>query len=73
MLDPTCAFDQRVAVDLIVDKSLPVSERRVTGVYAYHLKKDRVQTFAAKAVVLATGGASKVTSTRQTPQALGAV
>ena len=53
-------FDQRVAVDLIVDKSLPISERRVTGVYAYHLKKDRVQTFAAKAVVLATGGASKV-------------
>ena len=52
-------FDQRVAVDLIVDKRLPVNERRVTGVYAYHLGKSRVQTFAARAVVLATGGASK--------------
>ena len=53
-------FDQRVAVDLIVDKSLPIEQRQVRGVYAYHLGKQRVQTFAAKAVVLATGGASKV-------------
>ena len=48
MLDQPALFDQRVAVDLIVDKSLPVSERRVTGVYAYHLKKDRVRPLRPK-------------------------
>ncbi len=52
-------FDQRVAVDLIVDRSLPRDQRRIQGVYAFHLGKNQVQTFAAKAVILATGGASK--------------
>ncbi|QGG80739.1 L-aspartate oxidase [Litorivicinus lipolyticus] len=53
-------FDQRVAVDLIVDRSLARDQRRIQGVYAFHLGKNQVQTFAAKAVILATGGASKV-------------
>lgn len=52
-------FDQRVAVDLIVDKTLPREQRQVQGVYALHLGKGAVQAFAASAVVLATGGASK--------------
>jgi L-aspartate oxidase len=43
-----------VAVDLIVNKG------RCEGVYALNLETDHVNLFQAKAVVLATGGASKV-------------
>jgi L-aspartate oxidase len=46
-------FTHRVAVDLVV------SEGHCRGAYILDEKRDRVDLFQAKAVVLATGGASK--------------
>ena len=48
------------ALDLISQPD-PTSRRlRCVGAYVYNKGKDRVETFTAKSVVLATGGASKV-------------
>jgi len=46
-------FTQRVAVDLVVE------EGRCQGAYILDREHDRVELFQARAVVLATGGASK--------------
>ena len=53
-------FEQRVAIDLIT-REKPGSEQTVcTGAYALNRDSGRVESFHAKFVVLATGGASKV-------------
>lgn len=47
-------FESHIAVDLIREQEVCV------GAYIYDEKSDKVETFAAKAVMLATGGASRV-------------
>ncbi len=50
-----------IAVDLVTSRHLKREEtRRCYGVYALDIDRGRVETFAARAVVLATGGAGKV-------------
>lgn len=53
-------FENHVAVDLIQQPSRSSKRYRCVGAYVYNRAKDRVETFTAKVVVLATGGASKV-------------
>ncbi|WP_068071127.1 L-aspartate oxidase [Novosphingobium lentum] len=50
-----------VAVDLITDRhrTAPTGERRVWGAYALNGQTGRVECFAAKATILATGGAGR--------------
>ena len=50
-----------VAVDLVTDRHLidPQGQRRVWGVYALDEETGRVECFAAKATILATGGAGR--------------
>jgi len=56
----TVCQDQ-IAVDLIrSDKINPGAEKRCVGAYALNRKTNKVSTHAARAVLLATGGASKV-------------
>lgn len=53
-------FEHRVAVDLI-SQAAPGDRRvRCVGAYVYNRDIDQVEAFTAKAVVMATGGASKV-------------
>ncbi|MBT3204767.1 MAG: L-aspartate oxidase [Gammaproteobacteria bacterium] len=47
-------FEHTIAIDLITKKDICV------GLYAYNIRNHQVNAFAAKKVVLATGGASKV-------------
>jgi L-aspartate oxidase len=53
-------FKNYVAVDLIRQAIPGEQSFRCTGAYVYSREKDTVEPFSAKAVVLATGGASKV-------------
>jgi L-aspartate oxidase len=53
-------FEQRVAIDLISGGKLGLPEDGCLGAYALNREDGRVETFLAKFVVLATGGASKV-------------
>lgn len=50
-----------VAIDLITDRHLedPAGEPRVWGCYAFNRATGHVETFAARATVLATGGAGR--------------
>ncbi len=53
----------RVAVDLITERNVEgqrFAERRCHGVYAFNVDTHAVERFIGKAVVLATGGASRV-------------
>ena len=50
-------LDHRIAIDLIVDEA---GGRRCVGAYVLDRRRGVVETFRARAVVLATGGASKV-------------
>lgn len=52
-------FPSHVVVDLITQADKGSSRMRCTGAYVLDNKKDCVRAFQAKAVVLATGGASK--------------
>lgn len=52
-------FEQHVAIDLIQQADANSPRLRCTGAYVYDREQDQVCTFQAKAVVLATGGASK--------------
>ena len=52
-------MNDRVAVDLITHH-VNETAKRVVGAYVYNPHMDRVEYISAKAVVLATGGASKV-------------
>ena len=53
-------FAHRVAVDLITEKHTGGGHRRCHGVYMLNRKTREIERFQAKAVILATGGASRV-------------
>lgn len=53
-------FENHLAVDLITRHKLDLAEQACVGAYVLNTKLGKVQVFAAKAVILATGGASKV-------------
>ncbi|NVK89456.1 MAG: L-aspartate oxidase, partial [Gammaproteobacteria bacterium] len=53
-------FEGYNAVDLITSDKLGQQEQRCVGAYALNLATQQVETFAARFVILATGGASKV-------------
>ncbi len=50
-------LDHRIAIDLVTDDS---GDRRCVGAYVLDRRSGAVETFRARTVVLATGGASKV-------------
>lgn len=53
-------FEHHIAVDLIKQTSANSRRMRCVGAYVFDRKLDKVKVFTAKAVVIATGGASKV-------------
>lgn len=53
-------FENHVAIDLITSHKLRRGGNRCLGAYALNRIEDRVDTFSARCVVLATGGAGKV-------------
>jgi L-aspartate oxidase len=53
-------FEHHAAVDLITRRRLGLPSDRCLGAYVLDLETEQVQAFAARFVVLATGGASKV-------------
>ncbi len=53
-------FDHHIAVDLITGNKLGLDHNRCIGAYAFNKTKGHVETFQARCVVLATGGANKV-------------
>lgn len=56
-----CVLERSNAVDLIVSNKIGLpGTRRVVGAWVWNRNKETVETCHAKAVVLATGGASKV-------------
>ena len=55
-------FEHHNVVDLITDKN------RCIGAYVFNSQKQKVETFAAKIIVLATGGASKAYLYSTNPQ-----
>ncbi len=59
--DNITIFEQHIAVDVIIQQN------HCVGAYVYNIAKDKVVTFTAKAVVLATGGASRVYLYSSTP------
>ena len=53
-------LENHIAIDLITSQKLKMREKpRCLGAYALDIDKNKVKTFAARSVVLATGGASK--------------
>ncbi len=61
-------FENRNVVDLITSKSADNSALKAIGAYVLDSEKQRVDTFSARVVVLATGGASKVYLYSTNPQ-----
>lgn len=56
-----CVKERYNAVDLITSSKIGLSgTQRVVGAYVWNRQRERVETFRAKAVILATGGAAKV-------------
>ena len=56
-----CVMERRNAVDLITSNKIGLpGTRRVVGAYVWNPELERVETYRAKTVVLATGGAAKV-------------
>jgi len=53
-------FEHHIAVDLITGSKLGRGDNRCLGAYILNRDLSHVEVFAARAVVLATGGASKV-------------
>ncbi len=53
-------FERHIAIDLITTRKLGSHENRCIGAYVLDRDARRVHAFAARFVVLATGGASKV-------------
>lgn len=56
-----CVMERRNAVDLITSNKIGLpGTRRVVGAYVWNREREQVETYRAKTVVLATGGAAKV-------------
>jgi L-aspartate oxidase len=53
-------LEQRVAVDLITERKLDLAGERCLGAYVLNRTSGEVDTYGARFVVLATGGAAKV-------------
>ncbi len=53
-------FEDHIAVDLVTSRKLRRADQRCLGAYVLNKASGRVETFLAKVVVLATGGANKV-------------
>lgn len=53
-------FENHVAIDLITSHKLGRGDNQCLGAYALDRTQERVDTFSARCVVLATGGAGKV-------------
>jgi L-aspartate oxidase len=53
-------FEEHIAVDLITHRKLGLPGHRCVGAYILNRRTGSVETFVARFVVLATGGASKV-------------
>lgn len=56
-------FEDHIAVDLVTERpaaDAPAEKNRVIGCYALDSRNGEVVTFAARAVILATGGAGKI-------------
>jgi len=53
-------FENRNAIDLVTGHKLGFKDNRCLGAYVFNRETDHVDTFRARCVVLATGGASKV-------------
>jgi L-aspartate oxidase len=53
-------YEHHIAVDLLSEPNIETGRVKCTGAYVYDLNKDQVDVFQARAVILATGGASKV-------------
>ncbi|WP_425428397.1 L-aspartate oxidase [Agarilytica rhodophyticola] len=58
--DDLSLFEHHVALDLITQPEPNGKRLRCAGAYVFNRARDQVEVFTAKAVVLATGGASKV-------------
>ena len=52
-------FEQHIAIDLVTLQKLGLPGNRCVGAYVYNRDCDKVLTFRARFIVLATGGASK--------------
>ncbi|WON78955.1 L-aspartate oxidase [Serratia sp. UGAL515B_01] len=56
-----CVMERHNAVDLITSNKIGLAgTKRVVGAYVWNRKREQVETYRAKTVVLATGGAAKV-------------
>lgn len=53
-------YEQHIAIDLITSQKLGLSSHQIHGAYVLDRQNNCVETFTARCVVLATGGASKV-------------
>jgi L-aspartate oxidase len=53
-------FDHHIAIDLITGHKLGLKHNRCIGAYVLDRQKNHVETFQARYVILASGGASKV-------------
>jgi len=53
-------FEHHIAIDLITSHKLGHTEQRCLGAYVLDRRSGRVETYLARCVVLATGGANKV-------------
>ncbi|MDX1696735.1 MAG: FAD-binding protein, partial [Thiohalobacterales bacterium] len=53
-------FEHHIAIDLITTGKLGLDGNRTLGAYALDCQRNKVEVFASRNVVLATGGASKV-------------
>lgn len=56
-----CVMERHNAVDLITSNKIGLpGTKRVVGAYVWNREREQVETYRAKTVVLATGGAAKV-------------
>ncbi|MCC7412822.1 MAG: L-aspartate oxidase [Gammaproteobacteria bacterium] len=59
--DPSIAlFEHHIAIDVVTGRHLGREPGRCFGAYVYDRERQQVHSFAARVVVLATGGAGKV-------------
>ncbi|MGR8940238.1 MAG: L-aspartate oxidase [Gammaproteobacteria bacterium] len=61
-------YENHNVVELIAGPDPDTSGRRILGAYVLDIQKQRVKTFSARVVVLATGGANKVYLYSTNPQ-----